>query len=70
MFAADKARTPLDPDAKAWPCGLIAKTIFNDTYSIHKPGTTGLGQEIKVTSDGIAWPSDKEHKYKNRDLKI
>jgi len=26
--------TPLAPDATAVPCGLIAKSFFNDTYAI------------------------------------
>ncbi len=30
---------PLDPKANANPCGLIAKSYFNDTYSLFKNGT-------------------------------
>ena len=29
---------PLDPDAVAHPCGLIAKSYFNDTYEIKRKG--------------------------------
>ena len=48
-----------DKDDKANPCGLIAKSYFQDRFSFDgKP-------EIKET--GIAWPSDKEGKYKNGD---
>jgi hypothetical protein len=45
----------LDPQGPANPCGLIAFSVFNDTYSI-----TNSSGEIPVTSEGIAWPSDKE----------
>lgn len=34
-FAWDKV-TVLDPDAVAIPCGLIAKSLFNDTYLLNK----------------------------------
>lgn len=27
--------TPLDPDGVAVPCGLIAKSLFNDTYALY-----------------------------------
>jgi len=26
--------TILDPKAVAWPCGLIAKSIFTDSYTL------------------------------------
>lgn len=28
--------TPLDPNATAIPCGLIAKSYFNDTYKLYQ----------------------------------
>lgn len=42
------------------PCGLIAWSLFNDTYSF----TTNRGaKNLPVRKDGIAWKSDREHKF-------
>ena len=30
----------LDPNAIAYPCGLIAKSLFNDTYSLYYTNNT------------------------------
>ena len=59
-MAADGV-TPLVGDAPANPCGLIAKSLFNDEYFLYKPG----GEEIKIDADDIAWDSDMDAKYKN-----
>ena len=47
--------TTLDPSAPANPCGMIAYSVFNDTYSIAYPNGTNISS---MTTDGIAWPSD------------
>ena len=44
----------LDPDAAANPCGLIARSFFNDTYSMS-------GNTIDETD--IAWDSDVDEKF-------
>jgi len=36
------------------PCGLIARSLFNDTFSLRTLG----GREIPWTKEGIAWQSD------------
>lgn len=46
--------TTLTTSDVANPCGLIAKSVFTDTYSI-----TG----VTIDETGIAWPSDKEYKF-------
>eukprot|EP00249_Psilotum_nudum_P015844 c25549_g1_i1 orf=535-1635(-) len=40
------------------PCGLIAWSLFNDTYQF-KIG----GQSLHVNKKGISWKSDREHKF-------
>ncbi|XP_028117852.1 cell division control protein 50-like [Camellia sinensis] len=40
------------------PCGLIAWSLFNDTYSFSR-GT----EELKVNRKNIAWKSDRYHKF-------
>lgn len=54
---------PLDGGAAAFPCGLIAKSFFNETYQVFVSE-----EEVKVDETNIAWKSDKEHKFKNYDL--
>ena len=51
----------LDQEAVAHPCGLIAKSFFNDTYKIYKKDGN---EEIIISPDNIAWSVDK-NKYKN-----
>lgn len=40
------------------PCGLIAWSLFNDTYDF-----THGSKEIKVNRKNISWKSDREHKF-------
>nr|XP_016451455.1 PREDICTED: putative ALA-interacting subunit 2 [Nicotiana tabacum]XP_016451456.1 PREDICTED: putative ALA-interacting subunit 2 [Nicotiana tabacum] len=40
------------------PCGLIAWSLFNDTYSFFR----GI-DALKVNRKNIAWRSDREHKF-------
>lgn len=49
------ANTTLDPDGPANPCGLIAYSMFNDSFQLSNDSGP-----VPMTSDGIAWPSDKE----------
>lgn len=47
------------------PCGLIAKTFFNDTFSMY----TETRSRVIIKEDDIAWQSDKDHKFKRNDSK-
>ncbi|CAB4276489.1 unnamed protein product [Prunus armeniaca] len=40
------------------PCGLIAWSLFNDTYTFIRGRT-----ELKVNRKNIAWKSDRDHKF-------
>jgi len=63
----------LPNDQVAFPCGLIAKSFFNDTFAI-KPTATGAPQDnpkspIFINDTGIAWAADLELKYKRPENK-
>jgi hypothetical protein len=47
------ANTPLTPGAVANPCGIVAATIFNDSYNLYQGNTF-----INISDKNIAWPSD------------
>lgn len=59
---------PLPPGSPANPCGLVAKSFFNDTFQLFS-GTAKSDAEatlnISINETGIAWDSDKEYKFKN-----
>ncbi len=50
-------------DAPAYPCGLIAKSMFNDTYVL----TDSQGNKVEINEHDIAWEDNKD-RYKNADL--
>lgn len=54
--------TTLDPKGVATPCGLIAKSFFNDTYEIRGPDNN---DKVYIDESDIAWEADKKLKYKN-----
>lgn len=51
---------PIAPTEPANPCGLIAKSKFNDTFVLLDPN----GVKVDINSTGIAWQADKDLKYK------
>ena len=60
--------TPLVNDEVAIPCGLIAKSFFNDNFKEWKlTDEFGDNQALNVNEKDIAWKADKELKYKNID---
>jgi hypothetical protein len=50
-----------DPNNFYLPCGLIARSMFNDTYVIRN----SLGEAVPLSKNGIAWQSDLDVKFKN-----
>ena len=58
---------PLADDEPAYPCGLVAKSLFNDTFTLTPVDDAGnvSGDKININDDNIAWESDREYKFKN-----
>ncbi|OXA58115.1 cell cycle control protein 50A [Folsomia candida] len=57
------------PNGKIYfPCGAIANSMFNDTYTMFRHLNDGSKTEVRMIRTGIAWESDKKHKFKNPDL--
>ena len=57
---------PFDENSDAMPivpCGAIANSLFNDTLKLRSV-SNGY---VPVLKTGIAWPSDKEIKFRNPD---
>ena len=57
---------PLDTDSDGkpyWPCGLIANSFFNDSFSnpvqLNVHDSSALNITYNMTDKGIAWNSDK-----------
>ena len=55
--------TSLSPNDVAIPCGLMAKTFFNDTYSFSINGT-----QLPVNETGIAFGKDRDLFKKNYNM--
>lgn len=53
----------LDPDAIAYPCGLIAKSVFTDSYALSS--TEDMLTPVTIDESDIAWKSDVTFKFKN-----
>ena len=49
----------------AIPCGLVAKSFFNDTYKLYKQDEDGVRTQININENGIAWKTDVEQRFKN-----
>ena len=53
----------------AIPCGLVAKSLFNDTFKLYKKTGASMNPSsdtpISISSDNIAWSSDITYKFKN-----
>ncbi|KAI7742932.1 hypothetical protein M8C21_010403 [Ambrosia artemisiifolia] len=41
------------------PCGLVAWSMFNDTFSFSRNGNV----QLPITKKGISWKSDRDHKF-------
>ena len=63
--------TNLTATAVANPCGLIAKSLFNDTYVLVSTTSSSSGfvpgTPVNIDSSNIAWKSDVDYKFKPLD---
>ena len=58
--------TTLNGSDAANPCGLVAKSFFNDSYSLYN-GSTSASNRLAINENNIAWESDVEYKFKNNE---
>jgi len=54
-----------DPSSLISPCGLVAFSVFNDSYQLFQGSSSTESPEIPLNENGIAWPSDLQYKFKN-----
>ena len=52
----------MNKDDPAHPCGLVAKSFFNDRYVLKNKQT---GKVVPINENGIAWKTDLDNKFKN-----
>jgi len=73
IFSTVGGVVTLPSGSPANPCGLVAKSVFNDTFLLYSgAGTTDndatsnpAKYNVTINSTGIAWDSDLEYKFKN-----
>ena len=53
---------PLNPKDLMDPCGLIARSFFNDTFALLKGN-----ESIKINETGIVYSSDKKYMFKRNE---
>jgi len=47
------------------PCGLIARSLFNDTFVMFQHAKNGSAVPVSLRKEGIAWSSDKTKRFHN-----
>lgn len=70
IYSELSACEPLDSfnSHPLYPCGLVAYSMFNDTFSapiVHASSGGTVSLLNTWSEDNIAWPLDKEKKFKN-----
>ena len=62
------AKQPFPPaQTLAIPCGLVAKSQFNDEFILWKvdPITKEKIKKVDIDTENIAWASDIKYKFNN-----
>lgn len=49
----------------AIPCGLIARSFFNDKYLLYLKDYNNSMRPVTINQQNIAWSNDKQYKFKN-----
>lgn len=65
-----KCRPWITTDGRVnYPCGLVARSVFNDTFQLHKQDQYGGLDEIHIntSAQAIAWPADLDGRFRNID---
>lgn len=57
----------LNGDDVAVPCGLIARSYFNDTFQLSDISPFSSANILAIDSSDIAWKSDIDFKFKNQE---
>ena len=57
----------MDKTWPAIPCGLVARSFFNDTYKLVFNPNELNNSVIDIDESGIAWQSDIKNSFKNLD---
>lgn len=52
-----------------YPCGLIANSMFNDTYSTELAAVNGTSKDYPFTDWGTSWETDK-HRFKKTKYRV
>ncbi|XP_026151325.1 transmembrane protein 30C [Mastacembelus armatus] len=47
------------------PCGAVANSIFNDSFTLTYYGSSGLPVKVPLLRNGITWYTDKNVKFRN-----
>eukprot|EP01125_Pyxidicula_operculata_P001392 TRINITY_DN11284_c0_g1_i1.p1 TRINITY_DN11284_c0_g1~~TRINITY_DN11284_c0_g1_i1.p1 ORF type:complete len:307 (-),score=46.65 TRINITY_DN11284_c0_g1_i1:111-1031(-) len=58
---ATSSSNSTSPDSFYLPCGLIARSLFNDTFRVFNSS----GQPVPLSTEGVAWKSDIDSKFNN-----
>ncbi|XP_068428334.1 transmembrane protein 30C [Clinocottus analis] len=58
-FRTDQNGLPLAP------CGAVANSLFNDSFSLSFLGSSGRSVPVPLLRQGITWYTDKNIKYRN-----
>jgi len=60
-YLKSKSKSNETSSSYYYPCGLIARSVFNDTFELFYANNT----PVRLQKNGIAWTTDLEYKFNN-----